>query len=179
MKPTPQPKTHTPYSILHTPCGGFTLVELIVALSVSSVLIVLIFSSFLQLIKVQSKLLAFNHLQSTNNRILTQLKDDIRWGKVQLTPWSDNQLVIDLNDNLITYTWDGTVLTRQSGTQLEKLQPDNVDITEVNFENLTLDSNHFPLIRVLVASKPKSPQQQFLQLENQVTYTTKAPTYEL
>jgi prepilin-type N-terminal cleavage/methylation domain-containing protein len=165
--------------------SGLTLIELIMSLTIGSILIIFIFSSFTALIKTQRLLLGFNYMQTTNSNLLRLIKDDLRWGDIQLdSDFSPTQFTVTTNQGQATYTWNqpDQQLTRQlttdTGTTTEVIHPQNLVIADFEVINRT-PANHLPLIQVTITTKHTSRNLQQLVLEKTLTVTRKSKQFML
>lgn len=162
--------------------SGFTLIEILLALSLSLFLMVLIINSFTTLIKTQRRLLSFKRLETISSQITNQIQNDIRWA-TDFTSDTPHQfsLTSSVGDQ-ITYQWHPNlkILTKNTNGQTETIHPANLSITDFEYTNYRdSDEQHLPLVNILITIQPATPETSYLILEKQFTYTTKKTIYEI
>lgn len=94
--------------------NGFTLIEMIVAMAIFSVLIISITGIFISVVKAQRLALAQNSIQESGRYILESITKEIRMGEQVSETGATNILhLINSEEKEVTYSFDEIILSRQ------------------------------------------------------------------
>lgn len=163
---------------MHKYQKGFTLIELLLALLLTAMLSIVIFSLFFQLIKTERRLVYFNRMNNSANHLFTDMAQDIRFGdNVRLENFNaaegyfEKLIIEDLDDanvviGIITYEKSGNqILVTKNGTT-STLLSDNILAEKFGFENRA-DPDHLPLIYTVLALTSPPNQKQIIKVDRQ------------
>lgn len=115
---------------------AFTLLEILIALALSSMIFLLVSSLLVTMLTTNTKNSRKEVFEQTKNDISVSLSNDIRWAeKVSFTP--NDPATININDNSVVYEVKNNALVKNS----EPITPDNIKIVSFTVENRSNDAN--------------------------------------
>ncbi len=145
---------------------GFTLLELMVALGIFSVVMLIAVDGFVRSLRTQRQASAFSFVNSNLSTVIEQMAKEIRTGKNfcanGILCGSSSQLsFVNANNKTVTYCFDSGSIKKNIGQDCssgQKITGENVSVQYLNFiisGNRGNDSFP-PRVTILVGANPKN-----------------------
>ena len=154
--------------------NGFTLIEVLVAVSVFSLVIVIALGLFTNIIRSQRKSVALQNVQENGRYLIDFMAKEIRMSEITSVDGSSLVLAIDhpLNGS-IQYSFSGGQLTREDSAGVVAI---NSDETQVDGSFIiygkTLGDNIQPRVRVILKAQTtgsKTEEQSVINLQTTIS----------
>lgn len=159
---------------------GITLIEVLLAIAISGLLLVVLFSVLNSILKNERRLGRFNRLNQSVTYIFSQITEDVRWSDDIIIENAGTRLITIYNDDSGTevyrsvyeLTADNLYLTRPDEntnipTTYSLLSPE-IEIQELEFSNVA-DTDHRPLIKTIISVKSPGTHREQIVLERNLT----------
>lgn len=131
--------------------NGFTLVELLVYMTIFSVFIVLLTNTFVTILDAKLESESISSVEQDGNTILNRLTYDISHASAITTPASlgqqTNMLLVTVNGIDYTYSLSGNNLIITSGGQSNQLNGYNTAISNLSFQRIG-NVGHNPTVKL-------------------------------
>lgn len=137
---------------------GFTLIEMLVAVSLFSIVLLICLGSIMTIVDVNKKSQTLTTVMNDLNFTLENMTRSMKTGTIQLAANSSNDYssitVEDQDGRTITYAWDEDKqqITRQLGEQTPAaITSEQINVTNLIFRVFYNDANRQPRILILVS----------------------------
>lgn len=152
--------------------SGFSLIELILAGTIAVAVLITFTNLLINNINTRSASQTYSQLQKSGDYITTDISNTIRWAQAISLTTSTNQLqIVDATGDSITYTYDGTTITRNntSTSQTNPLNNENYVVSYYQI-NAIPSNNPTSLQLILTIQEVRSPHR---ETEYSTTITTR------
>jgi len=139
--------------------AGFTLVELLVAMAVFSIVVAIATGGFIRALRTQRQLVAFASANSNVSLVLEQMAREIRVGREFSQQDRERISFVNGRGDLVTYAYDPdleTILKTTGDGSPQPLTSQNVSVRNLTFLTQFLGEDDYPArvtVRVGVAPK--------------------------
>lgn len=138
---------------------GFTLVELLVAMAIFSVVVSVATGAFIRALRTQRQLVAFSAANSNLSLVLEQMAREIRVGREFSQQASGELSFVNGRGETVTYSYDdqAQAIYRQAGNGLRQpLTSGNVAIRDLRFVTRFVGDDGYPArVTVTASVSPK------------------------
>lgn len=165
-------------------CGGFTLIELMVALGIFSVIMAVTTGGFIRVLKTQRQSADFAFVNNTLSVALEQMSKEIRTGKnftVNGAPCPPNSSLsfVNAKGKNVIYFLDNKVVRRSENTAMDCSQGDEITGSKVSVEYLIFiirpdPSGSYPQrITILMGATPSDESTSLYKVNLQTTVSSR------
>jgi prepilin-type N-terminal cleavage/methylation domain-containing protein len=123
-------------------CNGFTLVEVLVALALFTILSSIAVGGFIRILRTQKTVAELMIINDNANLTLEQMAREIRTGNNFSKPFATQLRFINVKDQVIVYRLNNGAIERGVGNSFKKITADNVKIN--NFKINVLENSNYP-----------------------------------
>jgi prepilin-type N-terminal cleavage/methylation domain-containing protein len=138
---------------------GFTLVELLVAMAVFSIVVSVATGAFIRALRTQRQLVSFASANSNVSLVLEQIAREVRVGRSFEQTGTDTISFVNGRGQTVVYTYDvgiGAITKTVDNQAAQPLTSENVLIRDLQFVTQYLGDDAYPArITVLVSVSPQ------------------------
>lgn len=117
--------------------SGFTIVELLVAMTVFSIVVAIATGAFIRALRTQRQLVAFAAANSNVSLVLEQMAREVRVGRSFVQGGTSELTFTNARGERVTYEYEnagtGVIYRRAGNAEAQQLTSDNVDVRNLRF----------------------------------------------